>query len=594
VVPGRVIPHMQCKTGITRAVYLSDMRTTPLPPVFSLILFLFAVSLLCSAPATAAFTISEVCPDTWYKGEGDEYLVITGTGSLTGLSITDGEGSARFPDGDRADGTVVVAQRADAYCTVHGEYPAYEWYDSTPAVPDLIRTGTLKLGNKGDEVILLKGSTELCRVTWPEDVVCREGQVHYQEDGVWDPRPLMIGQSRFAPATFTGVSGTVFAAPDVSREVLEEAIAIAETELLINVYEFADPGIAEDITATLDDGVTVTVLLEGGPVGGISAEEKGVAATLRERGAAVYTMETTDDAHARYRYDHAKYLIADRKAVLVVSENFKESGFPEQGETGNRGWGVLITDPAVADYFAEVFIADCSGGDCVPFAPSGILPDETPGDAYHPEFGTQPFSGATVTPVLAPDTAFLIPGMIDGAAHSVDIQQAYISNWTKNTPNPYLEAAVDAARRGVTVRILLDSYWFNTEGENDNDEMAARINAVAETEGLPLEARLARLGPGYPEKVHNKGVIVDGDTVLISSVNWNENSPSFNREAGVIIENPEAGTYFSAVFATDWDDAGALADDDGDNGRDTRLRQEVAAGIVGLFCIGYIIRRCRR
>lgn len=575
------------------------MRTIPPASVFSLIprpilipiLILIAVSLLCSAPATAVFTITEVCPDTWYTGEGDEYIVITGTGSLTGLSITDGEGSARFPDGDRADGTVVLAQRGDAYQTVHGGYPDYEWYDSTPAVPDLIRTGTLKLANNGDEVVLQKGATALCRVAWPDDVVCREGQVHYQEDGVWDPRPLMIGQSRFTPATFTGVSGTVFAAPDASREVLEEAIAIAETELLINVYEFADPGITEDITAALERGVTVTVLLEGGPVGGISAEEKGVAATLRAAGADVYTMETTDDAHARYRYDHAKYLIADREAVLVVSENFKPSGFPERGDTGNRGWGVLITDPAVAAYFAEVFTADCTGGDIVPCAPGGTLPDEVPGDTYHPAFSPQSFSGATVTPVLAPDTASLIPAMIDGAEQTVDIQQAYISNWTGNAPNPYLEAAIDAARRGVTVRILLDSYWFNIEGENDNDEMAAQINAVAEADGLPLEARLARIGPGYPEKVHNKGAIVDGDTVLISSVNWNENSPSFNREAGVIIESTDAGAYFRAVFATDWDDAGPLTEDEEETGQDTLLRQEVAAGVIGLFCLGYIIRR---
>lgn len=109
------------------------MRTLPL---------LIILLLLCCSTATAAFTITGVCPDTWYKGEGDEYIIITGTGSLTGVSVSDGEGSARFPDGERADGNIVVAQQAEAYRTVHGVYPDYEWYDSTPAVPDLIRTGT--------------------------------------------------------------------------------------------------------------------------------------------------------------------------------------------------------------------------------------------------------------------------------------------------------------------------------------------------------------------------------------------------------------------------------------------------------------------
>ena len=558
------------------------MRTLPLFP---------ALCLLCCATAAASFTITEVCPDTWYKGEADEYIVITGTGSLTGVSVSDGEGSARFPDGERAAGSIVLAQQAEAYRTVHGEYPDYEWYDSTATVPDLVRTGTLKLGNKGDEIILREGGEETCRVAWPEDVVCREGQVHFCDNGVWDPRPLMIGQSRFAPASFSGVSGTAFTAPDASLETIQQAIRLADTELLINVYEFAHPGVAADVAAALDDGVSVTILLEGGPVGGMGAEEKGAAAYLRDEGAAVYTMETTDAAHARYRYDHAKYLIADREAVLVTSENFKVSGFPDRGSAGNRGWGALITDPRVADYFARVFTTDLAGNDIVPFTGTGTLPEEEERDTYQPEFGTQPFDNAIVTPVLAPDTAHLIPALIGEAETTVDIQQAYISNWTGGAPNPYLEAAVDAARRGVSVRIILDSYWFNIEGENDNDEMAALINARAAAEELPMEARLARLGPGYPDKVHNKGVIVDGDAVLISSVNWNENSPSFNREAGVIIENPDAGAYFSSVFTADWEDAGPLPDETAAPVDDTHIRQEIAAGVVLLIFIGYLIRR---
>ncbi|MFA5395866.1 MAG: phospholipase D-like domain-containing protein [Methanogenium sp.] len=550
-----------------------------------------ALCLICCGIATAAFTITEVCPDTWYKGEADEYIVITGSGSLTGISISDGEGSARFPDGSRASGRVVLAQQAEAYRTVHGEYPDYEWYDSTSKVPDLIRTGTLKLGNKGDEVILQENWQEIGRVTWPEDFVCREGQVHFFENGVWDPRPLMIGQSRFSPATFTGVSGTVFTSPDASHEVIRSAIALAETELLINVYEFTSPGIAAEIAAALDDGVRVTIILEGGPVGGISAEGKRVAGYLRGKGAAVYTMETTDTTHARYRYDHAKYLIADQKAVLVTSENFKDSGFPERGTTGNRGWGILITDPRVADYFSKIFAADLAGNDMVAYTGTGTLPDGETGERYKAVFEPQSFKGAKVTPVLAPDTAHLIPALIKGAKRTVDIQQAYISNWTGKAPNPYLEAAVERARSGVHVRIILDSYWFNTNGENDNDEMAARINAVALAEGLPMEARLARIGPGHPDKVHNKGVIVDGDAVLISSINWNENSPSFNRETGVIIESQDTGAYYSKVFDADWKDAGPLSDSLSAQANDTYLRQEIAAGVVMLLFVGYVVRR---
>ena len=54
------------------------------------------------------------------------------------------------------------------------------------------------------------------------------------------------------------------------------------------------------------------------------------------------------------------------------------------------------------------------------------------------------------------------------------------------------------------------------------------------------------------EKIHNKGVIVDGERVLVSSINWNSNSPNFNREAGVIIDHPGVARYFLEVFDDDW------------------------------------------
>jgi len=55
--------------------------------------------------------------------------------------------------------------------------------------------------------------------------------------------------------------------------------------------------------------------------------------------------------------------------------------------------------------------------------------------------------------------------------------------------------------------------------------MAAVIAGIARREGLPLEVRV-----GYPCRsgvrcIHNKGVIADGERVLVSSINWNENSP---------------------------------------------------------------------
>jgi phosphatidylserine/phosphatidylglycerophosphate/cardiolipin synthase-like enzyme len=162
------------------------------------------------------------------------------------------------------------------------------------------------------------------------------------------------------------------------------------------------------------------------------------------------------------------------------------------------------------------------------------------------------FTGAGVRPVIAPDTSSQIRDLIDSAETSIEIEQAYITNETKFTLNPFLDAAINASRRGVHVRVLLDSYWYNTEDTADNDEMADLINSIAQAEGLPLEARCADLSASGLDKIHNKGVIVDDRRVLVSSINWNSNSPNFNREAGVIIDHPGVAGYFRAVFDDDW------------------------------------------
>ena len=299
-------------------------------------------------------------------------------------------------------------------------------------------------------------------------------------------------------------------------------------------------------------GVNVTVLIEGGPVGGISPEGNALCERLTRNNIMVCQMGTTGDSHAPYRYDHAKYIVVDSLYLFITSENFKGDGFPAEGKAGNRGWGVCLIDPGVATYFRDVFLKDLNGKGISPMT-GKEGPLETGGTEPHTkEFSPLRFEGAKVTPVLAPDTSYLIPDLLRSATSEIDIEQAYISNESKGVPNRYLAEAINASHRGVRVRVLLDSYWFNTEGEDDNDEMMAYINQVAVSEHIPLEARCAELDRNELEKIHNKGVVVDRKKVLVSSINWNYNSPTFNREAGVIIEQPEAARYYTAVFEDDW------------------------------------------
>lgn len=544
-----------------------------------ILLLLFAV---CCSGGVQAFLITEVYPDSFHDGDADEYLVLSGPGSLEGLEITDGEGTIRFPQGAVSGGQVTIARDGEVFRLTQGRYPDYELIPSSPAVPEPLLNGKVQLANKKDELRLTWQGVLIQNLTWPGTFRPRKGQVHYASpDGIWDERVLMAGASRFPPLTFSDVPGTAFVSPDCGRDLLASAIRSAKKRILVNVYEFTDGGIADLLCEARKRGVEVTVLTEGGPVGGIPPEEQAVIARLDAGGIPVTAMTGAGEDHAPYRFNHAKYLVIDDGQVLLTTENFKDHSFPPDGLAGNRGWGVLLSSPPLAAHFSEVFAEDLNGPGVsrIHGYPSDIPPYTA--DRYQPVFSPVSFTASSVTTVLAPDSAGQVLPLIDGAEHRLFIAEAYISHWSGGRKNPYLQAAINASRRGVDVRILLDSYYYNIEDDADNDEMVQEITTIAGLEHLPLEARLMDTTRSGLLKLHAKGVIAD-DTVFISSINWNENSPVFNREAGLIIRDRHASGYFASVFEKDWQGGGPVPGSPAPGADDAKIRLAI---LVLLFLV---------
>jgi phosphatidylserine/phosphatidylglycerophosphate/cardiolipin synthase-like enzyme len=60
--------------------------------------------------------------------------------------------------------------------------------------------------------------------------------------------------------------------------------------------------------------------------------------------------------------------------------------------------------------------------------------------------------------------------------------------------------------------------------------------------------------------IHNKGALVDGDQTLISSINWDWNSITNNRETAVVITSDTVNQHYSALFTQDWDNSASSSD----------------------------------
>ncbi|HJS29697.1 MAG TPA: lamin tail domain-containing protein [Anaerolineales bacterium] len=129
-------------------------------------------------PAPGDLLISEVVFDPAADEPEGEWIELYNTGdapvNLSLYKLGDeeasggGEGMYFFPEGTVVDSeqVVLVASSAAVFASNYGFSPDFEFADSDPAVPDMVRytvwaSGNVSLGNAGDEILLLDGADSL-------------------------------------------------------------------------------------------------------------------------------------------------------------------------------------------------------------------------------------------------------------------------------------------------------------------------------------------------------------------------------------------------------------------------------------------------
>ena len=516
----------------------------------------------------------------------DEFVEIANTGwetaDLSGWGLSDGEARALFPYGTTLPpGARLVATRNATSFEEEVLQPADFTWDLGDA-PHM-EGGVLRLADTGDEVLLLDeagalvdayafGASPYAGPGWtgtPARALGRGGvAVRASSDGRlvdrdtaldWDGlRDVRIGQSEFDARTHWTTGAVLgWLSPEDGREPLLALIGSARSSIEAAVYTLGSDSIASAFAEAATRGVRVRILLDGSPVGGLDEALRDRASGLAWFGAEVRWLRGDSDTVKRYRYLHAKYAIVDEARVLVTSENLGDSGFPARGSSGNRGWTAVLEGAEVAADLREVFEEDFDPRrrDSIPVEPlpRGNLTD----DVGPPPWPTTPPSDPRrARLVIGPDTSLDPEGVLhalQSARSRIWIEVFYLETTWRDRPNPYLEAAFEASRRQVDVRVLLDGSWWNDDpDEEGNDDVVRRLNARATAEGARLEARLVE-PYGRVDRVHNKGVVVDGTTVLVSSMNWAHASATENREIGILIDDPRIAMRFEAALREDWD-----------------------------------------
>jgi phosphatidylserine/phosphatidylglycerophosphate/cardiolipin synthase-like enzyme len=600
-----------------------------------------------SLAASTSVLISAVYYDTYLPNEPDEAFRLTnvsaGSVNLTNWTVTDGEGVITLTGSLAPGANAWIASAAVSFTLEFGFSPAYEYgVDSDAAVPNLARSGSVALGNSGDELILKDGSgTIVDSMVWesgnatgtgwsgpsinPYDqgFFGLEGQVLYRKlsQATGQPVPDTDTAGDWAQATDDDINGkkvqypgwdverffqtarfsqtatiTILVAPDNIFLNVRQAISSATTSIRYEGYTFDNAELAETLMARAAAGVSVTVLLEGAPVGGVQDQDKWVCQQIENAGGQCWFMINDDTAspviHDRYAYQHAKFLIVDDRWLLTGSENLNYSSMPSDnkadGTSGNRGIWLWTDASGPISHALDVFQHD--------FDPANHR-DLKRWNAADPKYGAPPptftvsyASGGTSYPVQFPQP-FVVSGNLTfeivqspdnslrdsdallglvaraGSGDRVYVEQLYeykfwgptSSNPTVD-PNPRLEAYIGAARRGSVVRLLLDSAFNDPGDPRGNTATCSYVNSIAASEGLDLECLLGNpTGTG----IHNKMVLVRAGGqgwTHTGSINGSENSSKQNREMAVQVQSTQAFDDLAGVFCYDWEASGGACE----------------------------------
>lgn len=513
-------------------------------------------------------TILAVYPNPTTEGNVGEYFVLDAPAGtrLGNLTITDGHTTAGFPN-KTVSGPVTVTM--DPAVTVE-----------MTTLESVELEGHLRLAADGDELSLERNGTTLDTVRYdraqtarvwyrePSVVENASGEGAPVANGRWWPRE----SSCFPPFEIDPVAATGFVLPD-SPEVPLEHIEAAEERILIGSYTFASSETAEALEDAIDRGVTVELLVEASPVGGTPGATDSLLSSLESQGA---TVTVIGGPGSRYRFHHPKYAVVD-DSVLVTSENWKSSGL---GGASSRGWGVVVEDPELAAALESVFRADTAGWDTTNWSDHRKTASFVDEERAHATFPTrhepEHLHPEGVELLLAPETAEpRLLELIEGATDTLSIKQASIGD----SDFALLEAAIEAAERGVEVRILLDDSWYHEDG---NRAVITALETAAADDDLPLEAKLVGSSDRH-EKIHAKGIVIDGETAIVGSLNWNDNALRHNREVLLALHGEDVGSYYKRVFDADW----AGGEDEGVFPFPVELLVAVGAGVAGAAILGW-------
>jgi hypothetical protein len=508
-----------------------------------------------------------------------EHVVLSNEGDadadISGWTLEDGEGSWWLP------ANTSIPRGEDIHVGTNGTAHDILWGFPLHAVVEV--EGAFALADGGDDLVVRNARGEVVDQIWYGEVsgeppegwsggpvdtprtmpwgrlLLRQpvADTDAADDWAWWQEPRCGWLDPVPHGPWPAARAGCFVTPEEGLAVLAGVLSSAEERIDASLYRLTSTDLTSCLAERARAGVSVRLLVEGGPVGRSESErerEEGMLAAIVEAGAEVHLTYPLEVGvrHQPYAYDHAKYCVVDDDLAVVTTENWVTSAFPAAtlgSFPGSRGWGAVIESRGLGEALIEVLDHDlrlCAE----PWSPAGIpaaqLPDIDPSPPPLELFETAGVE-LLVGPEGLGDGLSRVCDFIGSAERSLDVQLASLEVTWGDHPSPLAGALIAAASNGVRVRVLLDP-GFDASGELSAREL---LSLAAGAGAMGLRVAVASDIEGV-SRIHVKGALADGARVLMGSMNWVRASVARSREVDVVLDSPEAVAPLSRAFEADW------------------------------------------
>ncbi|MGH2536038.1 MAG: lamin tail domain-containing protein [Candidatus Promineifilaceae bacterium] len=379
---------------------------------------------------------------------------------------------------------------------------------------------------------------------------------------------------------------TLATAPDNAYEAIAAEIAAAQSSILAASHSFTSIALAEGLAAAAGRGVQVVILLEGAPPGAIHDQEKLACQILEASAGQCWFMINAPELEIfdRYPQMHASYLMIDGQRTILGSSSLGPESLPNDdksdGTWGRRGIFAITGAAGVVAHLTSIWERDfdpVNQRDLFRWSaehptygapPPGTQPITVTGGVTYPVHYPLPLTYSAEFPfemVQSPENSLHpragLLGLIGraGAGDTLLVQQlSEPSHWgepdstPEADPNPRLEALLEAAGRGASVRILLDDYFDDPAAAMSNAATCGRVNEIAAAGRLDLACVLGDpAGLGLDNKMLLAEIGGIG-YVHVGSLSGAEAASKANRELALQIESNDLYAVLSGLFESDW------------------------------------------